>query len=376
MSLAVFIDFRKAFDCVQHPILLKKLKDMNLDNSVIDWVKSYLSERQHRVYANNTYSSYQTVTQGVPQGSILGPLFYIVYANDIARIIKMCKFALYADDTVLYISSNYFNTSVKKMQEDIDALSQWCRTNGVLANTDKTKVMVFGSKNCLARILAFDVKFGTAILQKVTSYIYLGITLDNQLNYNAHVTKIISSVTSKLNQLHRMRKFLTVRAALMVYKGMMLPLLEYGDIFLARASVNNKKRLQVLQNKALRCALNKDIDTSIDDLHTEANLLKLKFRREQHTLNYMYDVAQVASNRRSNLKQTIKTRSSNKILLKVKHPYTEKFKKSLAYFGPKKLNKLTADQQSIPDKHKYKSMISDWVGKRALVNNSTFDLSY
>ena len=82
----------------------------------------------------------------------------------------------------------------------------------------------------------------------------------------------------------------------MVYKGMILPILEYGDVFLHSASVENRKRLQILQNKGLRCALCKDIDTSTVDLHTEANLLKLHFRREQHILNFVYDSAQVTSN--------------------------------------------------------------------------------
>ena len=90
-----------------------------------------------------------------------------------------------------------------------------------------------------------------------------------------------------------MRSFLTTKAALLVYKGMMLPILEYGDVFLCGASVADRKRLQILQNKGLRCALNLDIDTSRDDLHIEANLLRLKFRREQHILNHMFDVAQV-----------------------------------------------------------------------------------
>ena len=82
-TLATFIDFRKAFDCVQHSILLDKLYNLNLDVTIVDWIKSYLSSRKQRVYANNTYSSLESVKQGVPQGSVLGPLFYIVYDNDL-----------------------------------------------------------------------------------------------------------------------------------------------------------------------------------------------------------------------------------------------------------------------------------------------------
>ena len=102
-TLAVYVDFKKALDCVQHPALLDKLSSLNVDRSVIKWIGSYLSNRKQRVLANNKYSSYQCITQGVPQGSVLGPLFYIIYANDISKVVKNCEIALYADDTALLV---------------------------------------------------------------------------------------------------------------------------------------------------------------------------------------------------------------------------------------------------------------------------------
>ena len=364
-TLAVFIDFKKAFDCVQHPVLLEKLKALNLDESVINWIRDYLTHRQQRVYANDTYSDFQNISQGVPQGSVLGPLFYIIYANDLSKIVKNCEMALYADDTVLYTSNKNVDVSVHKLQEDINSLSHWCSRNGIMANTEKTKVMVFGSNNSLAKVPPFEVKFGSVPLQSVTSYTYLGISLDCSLTYNLYVSKIISSVTSKLKQFRRMRGFLNTRAALMVYKGMLLPILEYGDIFLLGASVLNRKRLQILQNKCLRCALNKDTETSIEELHRIAKLSRLKYRREQHVLNYMYDCAQDRGNHKATSKSSIKTRSSKKLLLKSKRPHTEKFKKSLAYVGVKKWNGLSEGFHHAQSKIKYKTMVAEWVRKKA-----------
>ena len=147
--------------------------------------------------ANDSYSSFQSVTQGVPQGSVLGPLFYIVYANDIPKIVKNCEIALYADDTVLYTANGDFNASVTKMQSDLDSLSTWCTANGIKANTDKTKVMVFGSTNCLKKLPEFEVTIEDYPLTKVSSYKYLGMTLDEHLNYNLHVNRLVSSVTAK-----------------------------------------------------------------------------------------------------------------------------------------------------------------------------------
>ena len=164
----------------------------------------------------------------------------------------------------------------------------------------------------------------------------------------------------------RMRSFLNTKAALLVYKGMMLPVLEYGDIFLLGTSVDNRKRLQILQNKGLRCALNRGIETSTDDLHKEANLLKLKYRREQHVLNYMYDYAQIIRNRKGKTAGGMKTRSQNKILLKIKRPYTEKFRKCFGYRGPKKWNSLPEGCHHTSSKTNYKTLISDRIQRKAI----------
>ena len=178
----------------------------------------------------------------MPHGSVLGPLFYIIYANDLMKIIKNCKIAMYADDTVLYISDMNYDRAVSKIQEDLDSVSQWCVANSIMANTDKTKTMTFGGPKTLGELPPTNIKFGNVPLQAVTSYKYLGITLDCQVNYNLHVSKIIGLVTGKIKLFHRMRSFLNVKAALMVYKGIILPLVEYGDIFLAAATVENRKR--------------------------------------------------------------------------------------------------------------------------------------
>ena len=115
-----------------------------------------------------------------------------------------------------------------------------------------------------------------------------------------------------------------------MYKGTILPLLEYGDIFLSTATLNNRKKLQVLQNKCLRCALNKGIETSSAELHKEAQLLKLKYRREEHLLNYMFDWSLDPKKLKARRGIGVSTRAINKKLLRTKKPVTEKVKRSLA----------------------------------------------
>ena len=158
-----------------------------------------------------------------------------------------------------------------------------------------------------------------------------------------------------------MRGFLSTKAALLVYKATILPILEYGDIFLSATSVQNRKCLQVLQNKGLRCAFGKGIETRTTELHSEAKLLKLKYRREQHLLNFMYDMAQASKNVKSRQTSSIQTRSAKKVLLKSKRPNTEKYKRSMRYVGVTKWNQLPEEFHLTGSKGAYKSLVSNWV---------------
>ena len=364
-TLTTFIDFRKAFDCVQHPILLNKLKSMNLDPMVTNWFESYLTGRKQRVLANGTFSSFDAITQGVPQGSVLGPLFYIIYANDVVKMVKHCKVAMYADDTVLYTANKNFTKSVRFMQEDMSSISTWCARNGIRMNVDKTCSMLFGNPKRLKDLPPFEINLEGELVKKVNSYKYLGITLDGQLNFNKHIQRTIASTSLKLKQLRRMRYFLNVKAATLIYKNMILPVIEYGDLFLTGTTVCNRKRLQILQNKGLRCALGKDRDFSVSELHQEAKLLKLKYRRDLHLLSYMFDRAQYHVNLQYRGDSGVKTRSHNKKLLKVRKPNTEKFKKSLTYRGPKKWNALPKELQLLTTRGQFNGRVKSYIEEAA-----------
>ena len=364
-TVAAFIDFRKAFDCVQHSILLGKLSDIGLDEGVVAWFRSYLSNRRQSVLANNFRSPCQKITQGVPQGSVLGPLFYIIYANDITKVVKNCNIALYADDTVLYLANTDFARTVCKVQTDMDALSLWCTENGIQMNVDKTKIMVFGNSKKIDKLPHFEIMVNNVPLQRALHYKYLGMTLDSQLNYNLHVQKIISNVTVKLKQFRRMRYFLDDKSALLIYKNMILPMIEYGDLFLVGTSIENKKKLQVLQNKGLRCALIREKDSNRDELHEEAKILRLKHRRNMHLLSYMYDVSHTEKHKLRHQKEGVQTRTQYKKLFKIRKPVTEKFKKSLAYRGPKRWNDLPEELHHLNTRCQFNYRVKSHIEKKA-----------
>ena len=169
-TVALFIDFRKAFDCLQYPILLRKLRSLNLSQQVLDWLKNYLTDRTQITTANGVNSESKTVKQVVPQGLILGPLLYIIYANDLASTITHSKIALYADDTVIYSSSKDINKALRNIQKDLDQLAIWCTNNSIHINPDKTKFLIFSTKKVEGTFL--QLKIGDQNIEQKPQFNY------------------------------------------------------------------------------------------------------------------------------------------------------------------------------------------------------------
>ena len=140
-TLAAFIDLRKAFDTVNHEILLKKMKMYGIVGNLLEWCKSYLKDREQCTIVNNVTSSYQSVGCGVPQGSILGPLMFLIFINDISNDLHNTRVRLYADDTVLYTSSSNLAQSYTTLQNSLTSLYNWCSINQLTINSEKSKSM-------------------------------------------------------------------------------------------------------------------------------------------------------------------------------------------------------------------------------------------
>ena len=138
----VLIDFKKAFDLVDHHILLSKLELYGLNNEVLLWFNTYLTHRQQQVSNNNSKSDFETVTCGVPQGSILGPLLFLLFINDLPLYMKNVSADLYADDTTLYDIQTSLEMIEQNLQTGLNQLHVWCRNNGMVLNSSKTKVML------------------------------------------------------------------------------------------------------------------------------------------------------------------------------------------------------------------------------------------
>ena len=257
-TLATFFDLRKAFDTVNTNILKRKLERSGVRNGVLRWCSSYLSDRCQCTYVNGVTSSILPVTCGVPQGSVLGPLFFLVFVNDIQGALDNCKIKLYADDTVVYQSGVNKEEAGVKLQKSVNMFANWCETNALTINVSKTKTMSFGSRHKVKKAKKANILLRGVVLKQVPSYKYLGITLDSTLNFNSHISQVLRTVLHKLLLLSKMKKYLKDEVALHVYKSMLLPYFDYADIIFSKAASKDLDKLQRLQNKCLKICMGKE----------------------------------------------------------------------------------------------------------------------
>ena len=288
-TIAAFIDLRKAFDTVSHEILSSKLHKFGFHKNIIAWLIDYLSNRKQRCKVNGITSDYLDITCGVPQGSILGPMLFLLYINDINSMLNCCKTKLYADDTVVYASHVNEQTCHDWLCMDLMKLMCWFNNNRLTINLDKTKLMLFATKNMQKNASFPQIELSGTILQYVRQFNYLGVKLDSRLTFEMHANECLRLVSHKLFLLTKIRKYIDKKQALTIYKSKIMPYFDYGDIFLIGVQVKTRDMLQKLQNRALRLVLNKDSRYNVWQLHHEAITPMLDKRRECHLLNCMYN---------------------------------------------------------------------------------------
>ena len=184
----VFIDLKKAFDTVNHDILLHKLEHYVIRESVLAWFKSYLSDRKQYIHLNGVDSEMKGITCGVPQGSVLGPLLFLIYINDLPNISKKLKFYLFADDTNIYLESHDLQSLEKTMNKELEKLFEWLCINRLSLNISKTNFIIFCHAN--KPKTPVTILINKEAIDEVTHVKYLGILIDSQLTFKQHIGEL------------------------------------------------------------------------------------------------------------------------------------------------------------------------------------------
>ena len=258
----IFLDFKKAFDKVCHTRLLYKLKRMGIDNNVLQWISSFIKGRSQRVKVNGSYSSWKSVSSGVPQGSVLGPLLFVVFINDFPAIIKThCK--LFADDSKIY-GKVEDDEDCQLIQDDLDACVKWADTWKMSFHPDKCKAMHFGKNN-----KKFIYLMGNNIVNTTTDEKDLGVTVSDDLCWSRHISNCIKKANRTLGMIKHTFCYMDKEMFLNLYKALVRPLLEYCPQIWDPILKRDIDALEKVQRRATK------IVPELKELSYEDRLLKL-----------------------------------------------------------------------------------------------------
>ena len=358
VTLAAFIDLKKAFDTVNHNILLEKLNYMGIKGDTLSWIKSYLNNRYQKTICNSTLSDLGKIKCGVPQGSILGPLFFLVYIDDIKNILAENNYQLYADDTVIYCSGKSFEEVHGKLQSILNNFTSWCTKNALTINTKKTKVMAFGSNNKIKKAKNINIKINKENIGNVPTYKYLGVNLDQTLNFRYHTENLLNVLNHKLYMFSKIRRYLNDQSAIRIYKSMIVPYFDYGDISFMSSKMREVKKIDKYHIRGLRISFK--IQGKIEDreLFKLGKVSNLENRRLMHLRNFMFKNKSKCIEENEN---RIVTRENSGPTFRVIKPNCESFKRSVYYTGAIDWNSLDAEKRNIKNYYEFKRVQKSWL---------------
>ena len=275
IMISVFLDLKKAFDTVDHHILLKKLYAYGIRGKVLKWFHSYLFNRSQYVIYDDMQSETHHVKCGVPQGSIIGPLLFIIYMNDICNVSKFLYTILYADDTCVLLNGKDLNNLIQSMNTELDLLSTWLKSNKLSLNTHKTFFQLF-HRTRMKTNNSVNIIVDKCVLNKVTSIKYLGVIIDHKLNWIKHISYVKNKISKGIGILYKARQFLEKRDLLNLYYSYIYPYLIYCIEIWGCAAKSHMNPLYLTQKKIIRIIIFSHYVSHTQPLFQDLSILPLE----------------------------------------------------------------------------------------------------
>ena len=365
-NLVVLIDLKKAFDTVDHQILLKKMEHYGIKGDALTLLTSYLSARTQKCQVNGFVSSERDIKCGVPQGSILGPLFFLIYINDLPTCLNKTEARLFADDTNITAAGKTLNEVENAVNSDLENLQNWLIANKLSLNVTKTEFILIGSNqilkigsNCQPNI-SIDGK----PVKQVTESKTLGIVVDKNLNWRSNTDNVCKKITSGLGALRRVKEFVDRKTLLSIYNAIIQPYFDYCCEVWNVLGETQSTRLQKLHNRAARIITNMPNEVHQDTVLNELNWEPLKLQRIKAKAKIMYKVLnnmgpECLQNqftfREEVLNHNLRNSDLNVCLPK---PRTNNMKKSFLYDGGSIWNSLSIETKNSKSLNQFKRNIA------------------
>lgn len=273
-TLGLFLDMSKAFDSINHHTLFRKLEFYGIRGNVLSWFKSYLSNRYLKVKIRNATSKKYLMTYGTPQGSVLGPLMYIIMANDLVECLKFSNCVTFADDTTIFISGNNLKFLYRKINEDLKQLGDWFDSNSLTLNADKSKYILFRTKrkeiNYTGKIV-----LGGKEINRVQHIKFLGVTIDEYLEWDRQVNSVLTKMISGNYGISMVKNIVPVKCKLLIYNSNIFSHLSYAlSVWGPMLRDKDKKKIQIQQNRSIRQIFNISKRTRLLEFYKKGNIMK------------------------------------------------------------------------------------------------------
>ena len=286
--VGVYLDFSKAFDTIDHEILLTKLGHYGIRGVALEWIKSYMSNRSQSVSLNDCTSMVKSVNCGIPQGSILGPLLFLIYVNDLAFVSDILFTVMFADDTSIFVKNKNISVISDMLNAELAKISTWLQANRLSLNVDKSSFMLFKGSN--GEDIDLNISVNSKPLTRVTKVKFLGVIVDEKLSWKPHIGYISRKISKSLGIMYKIRKYVNTKSLRHLYFTLVYPYLLYRNIVWGTAYKTHLTTLTVLQNKIIRCMGYKQAShTNTDSLYSEMRIMKFQAMNEYLTCILMYN---------------------------------------------------------------------------------------
>ena len=355
-TIGIFIDLKKAFDTINHDLLIKKMEHFGIRGIANDWLKSYLSNRKQFANYNGTNSDLYDIECGVPQGSILGPLLFILYINDISNVSKILRLILFADDTNLFATGHDLELLCNEINNELCILSEWFKINRLSLNVKKTNYMLFSKK---AKSMTQTLKIDNNVIESGRVTKFLGTNIDEKLNWKAHIDMISVKLAKSCSIIYKVNDILNTDALKSLYFTLFLPYISYCTEVWGVTFKSYLSRIVKLQKRAIRtiCRVGKMHHTN--ELFIKLNIMKFEDLVDLEIAICMYKAKKglLPKNIQSLFKEKTNSRQNslrNKDNLLCKYSRTNMKSKSLSVYGVKLFNSLPMELKESKSVHLFK----------------------
>nr|CAH7737089.1 unnamed protein product [Callosobruchus chinensis] len=363
----VLLDFTKAFDTVNHKLLIAKLQYYGFDTAAVKFFENYLTERSQSVVVDCEMSQYIKITTGVPQGSILGPLLFLVYTMDMCKNLSNCCCHQYADDTQIYYSfkKNQMADAQDIMNNELSVLQRYSKMNGLKLNTNKCAVIYFGS-NKLHAAASLTISVNDEVLPVKTEVKNLGLLLDSKLRFRAQVSKVQQAAFRSLRNLYRSRHSLSAELKTNLCESLVLSHCNYCNVvYMPSLDVTCKYKIQKIQNACIRYIFGLRLRDHVSHKLRDLKWLNMSNRLKLHLACLLHKLIITGKPRylwsKLNFNQSghdMSTRSNR--LLDIPSHKTSLYKRSFTYNATAVYNEVPFSLRSLPFaafKHKYRELL-------------------